>query len=165
MGNKSKTYRIYDKTTKQWYEIPEDQYREYDRWRTALRKRMQYRGECFCPRSKWWLCDGNCLDCELHNNTTVSLDDPLPCGDGTLADYVPDSAPFIEEVLSEKAQLDQLFERLQELMPETKRIGELREEGLSDEAIADIVGIKRTTFLSHLKKAEGKLSQEFPDWF
>ena len=106
MGNKSKTYRIYDKTTKQWYEISEDQYREYDRWRTALRKRMQYRGECFCPRSKWWLCDGNCLDCEFHNNTTVSLDDPLPDGEGTLADYVPDDAPLIEEVLSEKAELD-----------------------------------------------------------
>jgi DNA-directed RNA polymerase specialized sigma24 family protein len=164
-NNVNQSKRIYDKTTKQWYEIPEDQYREYDRWRTALRKRMQYRGECFCPRSKWWLCDGNCLDCEFHNNTTVSLDDPLPDGEGTLADYVPDDAPLIEEVLSEKAELDQLFERLQELMPEAKRIGELREEGLSDEAIADTIGIKRTTFLSRLKKAEGKLSQEFPDWF
>ena len=163
--NDNQSKRIYDKITRTWYEVPEDQYREYDRNRTALRKRMQYRGECFCPRSKWWLCDGNCLDCEFRNNTTVSLDDPLPGGDGTLADYVPDGAPLIEEVLSEKAELDQLFERLQELMPEAKRIGELREEGLSDEAIADIVGIKRTTFLSRLKKAKGKLSQKFPDWF
>lgn len=157
--NDNQSKRIYDKITRTWYEVPEDQYREYDR------KRMQYRGECFCPRSKWWLCDGNCLDCEFHNNTTVSLDDPLPDGEGTLADYVPDDAPLIEEVLSEKAELDQLFKRLQELMPEAKRIGELREEGLSDETIADIVGIKRTTFLSRLKKAKGKLSQEFPDWF
>jgi DNA-directed RNA polymerase specialized sigma24 family protein len=163
--NDNQSKRIYDKTTKQWYEIPEDQYREYDRSRTALRKRMQYRGECFCPRSKWWLCDGNCLDCEFHNNTTVSLDDPLPDGEGTLADYVPDDSPLIEEVLSEKAELDQLFARLQELMPEAKRIGELREEGLSDEAIADIIGIKRTTFLSRLKKAKEKLAKEFPDWF
>jgi DNA-directed RNA polymerase specialized sigma24 family protein len=157
--------RIYNKTTRTWYEVPEDQYREYDRWRTALRKRMQYRGECFCPRSKWWLCDGNCLDCEFHNSTTVSLDDPLPDGEGTLADYVPDDAPLIEEVLAEKAELDQLFARLQELMPEAKRIGELREEGLSDEAIADIIGIKRTTFLSRLKKAKEKLAKEFPYWF
>jgi DNA-directed RNA polymerase specialized sigma24 family protein len=163
--NDNQSKRIYDKTTKQWYEIPEDQYREYDRWRTALRKRMQYRSECFCPRSKWWLCDGNCLDCEFHNSTTVSLDDPLPDGEGTLADYVPDDAPLIEEVLSEKAELDQLFARLQELMPEAKRIGELRKEGLSDEAIADIIGIKRTTFLSRLKKAKEKLAREFPDWF
>jgi DNA-directed RNA polymerase specialized sigma24 family protein len=68
-------------------------------------------------------------------------------------------------VLSEKAELDQLFTRLQELMPEAKRIGELREEGLSDEAIADIIGIKRTTFLSRLKKAKEKLAKEFPYWF
>lgn len=51
MTKESKKYRIYDKTTKHWYEIPENQYREYDRWRTALRKRMQYRGKCFCPRA------------------------------------------------------------------------------------------------------------------
>lgn len=89
----------------------------------------------------------------------------LPDSEGTLADYVPDGAPLIEEVLSEKSELDQLFKRLQNLMPEAKRIGKLREEGLSDEAIADIVGIKRTTFLPCLKKAKGKLSQEFPDWF
>ena len=91
---------------------------------------MQYRGECFCPRSKWWLCYDNCLDCEFHNNTTVSLDDPPPDSEGTFADYVPDGAPLIEEVL-EKSELDQLFKRLQKLMPEAKRIGELREEGSS----------------------------------
>lgn len=65
---------------------------------------MQCRGECFCPRSKWWLCDGNCLDCEFRNNTIISLDDPLP-----------DNAPLIGKVLAEKAELDQLLERLQEL--------------------------------------------------
>lgn len=131
MEKESKTYHIYDKTTKQWYETPENQYREHDCLLTALKKRMQYRGERFCPRSKWWLCDGNCLDCEFRNIAAVSLDDPLPDGEGTLADYVPDGAPLIEEMLSEKAELDQLFERLQELVPEAKRIGELREEGSS----------------------------------
>lgn len=172
-NNDNQSKRIYDKTTRTWYEAPEEQYREYDRWRTALRKRMQYRGECFCPRSKWWLCDGNCLDCEFHNSTTVSLDDPLPDGGGTLGDYVPDDAPLIEEVLADEAELAQLLKRLQELMPEAIQIGKLREDGLSDEAIADIIGIKRTTFRSRLEKAREKLceefpeamSEQFPDWF
>ena len=86
---------------------------------------MQCRSECFCPRSKWWLCDGNCLDYEFRNNTIISLDDPLPDGEGTLA--VPDNAPLIGEVLAEKAKLNQLLERLQELMPEAKRIGALQD--------------------------------------
>mgnify|MGYP000137681442 FL=1 len=88
---------------------------------------MQCRSECFCPRSKWWLCDGNCLDYEFRNNTIISLDDPLPDGEGTLADYVPDNAPLIGEVLAEKAKLNQLLERLQELMSEAKRIGALQD--------------------------------------
>lgn len=88
---------------------------------------MQCRSECFCPRSKWWLCNGNCLDYEFRNNTIISLDDPLPDGEGTLADYVPDNAPLIGEVLAEKAKLNQLLERLQELMPEAKRIGALQD--------------------------------------
>ena len=44
-------------------------------------------------------------------------------------------------------------------MPEAKRIGELRRKAF-DEAIADIIGIKRTTFLSRLKAKE-KLAKEF----
>lgn len=78
---------------------------------------------------------------------------------------MPDDAPLIEEVLADEMMLAQLLHRLDELMPEARRIGELREEGLSDEAIADIIGIKRTTFLSRLKKAKEKLAREFPDWF
>ena len=69
--------------------------------------------------------------------------------------------------------LTQLLKRLQELMPEAIQIGKLREDGLSDEAIADIIGIKRTTFRSRLEKAREKLceefpeamSEQFPDWF
>lgn len=165
MSKKSNSFRIYDKNTRTWYEVSEDQYKEYDRKRTAYRKRMQSRGECFCPRNKWWLCDCCCLDCEFHNNKGVSLDEPLPDGEGTLADYIPDNAPLIEDVLADKAELEQLIKRLQELMPEAIKIGELRLEGLSDETIADIIGIKRTTFRSRLNKVKEKLSEEFPDWF
>ena len=50
-------------------------------------------------------------------------------------------------------------------MPEAVEIGRLRQDGLSDEAIAEIIGIKRTTFLSRLKKAKEQLATEFPDRF
>ena len=43
-----------------------------------------------------------------------------------------------------------------------QRYGATCKDGLSNEAIADIVGIKHTTFLSRLKKAKWKLPQEFP---
>jgi DNA-directed RNA polymerase specialized sigma24 family protein len=45
------------------------------------------------------------------------------------------------------------------------QIGQLRQDGLSDEAIADIIGIKRTTFRSRLAKVKAVLATEYPDFF
>lgn len=64
MNNKEKASRIYDKQTRTWFEVTPEQFEEYDRWRTRIRKREQYHKRCMCPRSKWWLCDGMCQDCE-----------------------------------------------------------------------------------------------------
>ena len=50
-------------------------------------------------------------------------------------------------------------------MPEAEEIGRLRMNDLSDEAIADIIGIKRTTFRSRLAKAKVILAEEYPDFF
>lgn len=84
-SNGNQSQRIYDKTTRTWYEVSEDQYREFDRWRTNLRKREQYWGCCFCPRGKWWLCDGNCVDCKFHTRNKAPLDDQLPAAKGRTA--------------------------------------------------------------------------------
>ena len=149
-NNENNVKRIYDKQTKTWFEVSPEQYEEFDRWRTNLRKREQYHHRCMCPRSKWWLCDGMCQDCEFHApGDTLSLDMPVSNEDGdevTLLDTLVDPAPTIE---SKAACL----------------CGKLRQEGLSDAAIAEIIGIKRTTFLSRLKKAKEQLATEFPDRF
>ncbi len=167
--NENNVKRIYDKQTKTWFEVSPEQYAEFDRWRTNLRKREQYHGRCMCPRSKWWLCDGMCDDCEYHAaGNILSLDIPTSNDDGdevTLLDLLEDPSLSIEGVICDKAELDQLFNRLNDLMPEAVQIGKLRQQGMSDEAIAKIIGVKRTTFLSRLKKAKEQLAAEFPDRF
>ena len=98
----------------------------------------------------------------------LSLDYTVENEDGDACsplDAIPDPAPLIEDVICDKAELDQLFDRLNELMPEAVQIGKLRQECLSDEAIAKIIGIKRTTFRSRLEKAKAQLTSEFPDRF
>ncbi len=62
----NKDNHIYDKQTRIWFDVTPEQFQEYDRWRTRIRKREQAHGHCMCPRSKWWLCDGMCQDCEFH---------------------------------------------------------------------------------------------------
>jgi len=110
-----------------------------------------------------------CDDCEFHApGDILSLDMPTSNDDGdeaTLLDMLEDPAPSIEEVICDKAELDQLFDRLNELMPEAVQIGKLRQEKLTDEEIAKVIGIKRTTFRSRLEKAKAQLASEFPDRF
>ena len=71
----------------------------------------------------------------------------------------------VESIAEDKIELEHLFARLNELMPEAVKIGELRQKGLSDEKIADNIGIKRTTFLSRIKKIKELLKSEYPDLF
>lgn len=146
--------RIYDKGTRTWYEVPEDQYQEYNRNRTSLRKRMQYHHECTCPRSKFWLCDGMCDDCEFHISRTISLDEPIPDGEGTLGDYIPDKAPTPEEISSDRDLLNRLIARLRELDLDADKIIELWSENpnLSDRKIAEAIGRPQKTFSDRMKK-------------
>lgn len=168
-ANKSKTYRIYLKSTKEWVDVPEDYYREHTRYYDAFRKKAQYHGQCVCPKNKFWLCDGDCYNCEFHragDMLSLNYDNENEDGDTcSPLDTVAEAAPLLDEIVSDTATLQQLFERLRELMPEAEEIGRLRMAGLSDDAIADAIGIKRTTFRSRLKKAKEMLAPDYPDFF
>lgn len=162
--------RIYDKGTKQWFEVTPEQFREYDRWRTRLRKRMQYHGLCKCPRSKWWLCDGVCDDCEYRciPGNIISIDKPVESDSGdemSLHDVIPDPNSLFESAVCDQDELKQLLKRLAELIPEASEIGQLRLQGLKDEDIADAIGIKRTTFRSRIEKARAALREEYGEDF
>ena len=158
--NQSQPNRIYLKSTREWVEVSEEVYREHTRFHDA---------QCVCPKNKFWLCDADCLTCEFRRaGDHISLDYTTENEDGDTCsplDALADTAPSIEDVICDKAELDQLFARLNELMPEAQDIGKLRQKGLTDEAIAEVIGIKRTTFRSRLAKAKKQLAAEFPDRF
>ncbi|MDK2966084.1 sigma-70 family RNA polymerase sigma factor [Lacrimispora sp.] len=135
--------------------ITEEQYRSLypDIW--ATQKREQYHGRCMCPKYYLWKCDGQCDLCEYHAPDTVSLDEPLPDGNGTLGDYIPDRSKPMEEVIADRMLLEQLFARLRELDPEADTIIQLwkdHPEGISDRAIARELGRPQKTFADQMKK-------------
>lgn len=80
-------------------------------WR--IRNREQNHGCCMCPKCYLWKCDGQCDLCEYHAPNTVSLDQPLPDGEGTLSDYIPDNSPSIEDIVADRQLLAQLIAGLQ----------------------------------------------------
>lgn len=167
--NQRKQYCIYLMATCERMEVSEEIHKGHTRFHDAYRKRHQAHSQCICPKNKFWLCDADCLTCEFrHAGDHLFLDYTTENEDGDTCsplDALVDPAPSIEEVICDKAELEMLFDRLNELMPEAKAIGLLRQEGLTDEAIAEVIGIKRTTFLLHLQKARKQLAAEFPDRF
>jgi len=84
-----------------------------------------------------------------------SLDQPLPDGNGTIGDYIPDTRKPMDEVIADRMLLEQLFARLRELDPEADTIIQLWQdhpEGISDRAIARELGRPQKTFADQMKK-------------
>ena len=162
-------YKIYLPHEKQWVEVTQEQYHAYYRDIWAARKRAQKHRQCMCPKSKLWLCDGDCLICKFRApGDSLSLDLPYENENGeerSLLDMLADQSASIDDVVTDQIMLDILFQRLGEIMPEARDIGDLRLAGLSDAEIADEIGIPRTTFLYRLKKAKELLQNEYPDLF
>jgi hypothetical protein len=153
--NQSKQNRIYIKSAKAWFDVPEDQYQAYDRRVCAIRKRMQYHGECICTKRNFWLCDGMCQDCVFYRPAAVSLNTPLPDGDGTLEDYVPGNAPTPEEIVSDKLLLESLIDHLREIDPDADQIIQIwkdNPDGISDRKVAQMLGRAQRTFAYEMKK-------------
>lgn len=160
-----KPHRIYLKSSKEWVEVTEEVYRPYIRECDATRKRNQSHGRCACPRKKFWLCDADCLNCEFRRTGDVlSLDYELAREDSdalTMLDTLADPSLSAEDIVADLDELSHLLHRLAELMPEAIKVGILREQGLTESAIAAELGIPRTTLRSRLAKARDQLADEF----
>lgn len=165
----TRDYKVYLPRLKEWVEVTKEQYYGYYRDIWATCKRAQAHGQCMCPKSKLWQCDGDCLACQYRAvGDTLSLDYTYENESGeefSMMDKLQDESVRIEEIVTDKAVLEQLFNQLDEIMPEARRIGELRLAGLTDTEIAKVLGVARTTFLSRIKKAAELLKGEYSDMF
>ena len=126
-----------------------------------IRMKAQAHGQCVCPQSKVWVCDGDCLVYEYRRSGDMaSLDIPIgEDGEGTLLDMVPDEAPSIESVIADRDLLDRLFARLRELDPDADTIIAMwMDDGnVSDRAIAKALGRPQRTFADQMKKYRTEL--------
>lgn len=139
-------------------EITEAQYRALYPEIWATQKREQHHHRCMCTRKYLWKCDGNCDLCEYHAaGDMLSLDVPTEDGNANMYDTIPDTAPTMEDVLSDAMLLEQLIARFRELDPDADRIIELLGDELSDRKIAEHLGRKQRTFTDQMKKIRTEL--------
>lgn len=160
MKNTVNQSRIYDKTLKTWIDVPADYYLEYDRERTAFRKRMQDHGRCCCPRSKWWLCDTFCDKCVFRRvGDLISIDATEGDDDVYMLDHLEAAGPRMEDVVADRDLLARMVKRLRELDPEADAILALWQEDstMSDRAVARALGRPQHTFADQMKRYRTEL--------
>ena len=139
-------------------EITEAQYRALYPEIWATQKREQYHHRCMCTKKYLWKCDGNCDLCEYHAaGDLLSLDMPLEDGNSNMYDSIPDTAPTMEDVISDAIILELLIAKFRELDPDADRIIEMLSDEKSDRAIAEQLGRKQRTFADQMKRYRTEL--------
>lgn len=141
-------------------EITEAQYRALYPEIWATQKREQHHHRCMCTRRYLWKCDGNCDLCEYHAyGDMLSLDVSTEDGNANMYDTISDTAPTMEDVLADRLFLEQLFDRLKELDPDSNTIIQcwLDDYRISDRAIAEKLGRPQRTFADQMKKIRTEL--------
>jgi len=165
MSNEAKKYFIPIDGTP--IEVSEEVYRAYYQpiWNT--RYHAQKSGECHCTKAQLWKCDGVCPGCPFYAaGKKVSTDTPIGGEEDeiTLGDTLADDAPVPDSILMDKELLDALYDELNHLDPEGKRICELLMYH-SERESADIMGMARSTFKRHWAKIQTQLQDKLKDYY
>lgn len=152
----NREYNIYIRSTQEWIPVTEEVYRAYYRDIWAIRKRAQNHGQCYCPKSKAWICDGDCGLCEYRTTGDMySLDFTTSDEDGnerSMLDDLRDDSPDAQSIAEDKELLAALRKKLLELDPDGRRICELLMDGKTERDIASIMGFASQSSVSHRKR-------------
>nr|DAW08177.1 MAG TPA: RNA polymerase sigma factor [Caudoviricetes sp.] len=148
-------------------EVSEEVYRAYYRpiWNT--RYHAQKNGECRCTKAQIWKCDGVCPGCPFYAaGKKVSLDTTIGGEDDdlTLGDTLADDAPTADSILMDEELLKALYDELDRLDPEGKRICALMMHHSEREA-AEIMGMARSTFKRHWAKIRPVLQDRLKGYY
>ena len=148
-------------------EVSEEIYRAYYQPIWNARYHAQKNGECRCTKGQLLKCDGICPGCRFYAaNKQVSIDTPIGSEDDelTLGDMLADEAPTSDSILMDKELLEALYDELNRLDPEGRRICDLMMYH-SERESADIMGMARSTFKRHWAKIKSELQDKLKDYY
>jgi len=160
--NQSNTNFIYSRSLKKKIPCTEKQFQDFYREADRVWHKEHYHERCLCPYERKWVCDGDCEICKHHiGYGELSLDAPNTEDGKTLADTIEDEVtPRFEDIAEDSLLLNQLIARLCELDPDGATIVQIWQdhpEGISDRAVAKLLGRPQRTFADQMKKYRTEL--------
>lgn len=140
----------------------------YRNMQDAMRIKQHRHGECCCPRAKWYKCTTDCATCEYRIDNNFSLDgiysnDGDEYGDEFLFQQTKNEYVSFETSYTDNEERKLIIKRVYEIMPELIEFGRLKLEGYTYSKISEMLGIKRSTLDSRIKKVYSIIIKEFPD--
>ena len=143
-----------------WVQYDEETYMELRRERLRKCVRMRRQKRCLCAQKEQWRCDGTCEGCPYKKALETSFDCIIKGTDGlTFGDILTDEKDY-ESTYIKKMYCEDVLKKLDEIMPEARKIGMMRLEGKSDREIALALGINRMTMARMLARAKEALQVE-----
>ena len=152
-------YRIFQRGIPacDWMEVTKEEYIAYWNGVDAFRMAQVRDNACGCPKSKIRYCDCDCLMCPYYKwERGDSLDAPIVDDEGnedTLMDRLEDmNTQTPEEALLEKAELEQLYQAIEELCEEDRTLMIMTLKGRDWKQIAKVLGLKRQSNVAKRKQ-------------
>ncbi len=139
----------YIKVNRELIPVTEELYQIASQWKEKERNRARRDGEC--GQSDYRYCKGDCNTCgwRTSGHRNISLNELMEDhADDKNAEFI-DTNPLVEDIVSDQLLLEQLYQQLDQLIPNGARVFQMRANHFSEREIAQTLGIKAQSTLNY----------------
>ena len=139
----------YIKVNRELIPVTEEIYQMVSHLNDKERNRARRDGEC--GQSDYRYCKGDCSTCgwRTHGHHNISLNELMEDhDDGKTAEFI-DNKPLVEDIVSDHLLLEQLYQQLDQLIPNGARVFQMRANHFTEREIAQTLGIKAQSTLNY----------------
>ena len=157
----------YIKVNRELIPVTEEIYQMVSHLNDKERNRARRDGEC--GQSDYRYCKGDCSTCgwRTHGHRNISLNELMEDhADDKTSEFI-DNNPLVEDIVSDHLLLEQLYQQLDQLIPNGARVFQMRAYHFTEREIAQELGIKaQSTLNSRIRKMDDYIRahrEEFED--
>ena len=157
----------YIKVNRELIPVTEEIYQMVSHLNDKERNRARRDGEC--GQSDYRYCKGDCSTCgwRTHGHRNISLNELMEDhADDKTSEFI-DNNPLVEDIVSDHLLLEQLYQQLDQLIPNGARVFQMRAYHFTEREIAQELGIKAQSTLNYrIRKMDDSIRahrEEFED--
>ena len=139
----------YIKVNRELIPVTEEIYQMVSHLNDKERNRARRDGEC--GQSDYRYCKGDCSTCgwRTRGHRNISLNELMEDhSDDKTSEFI-DNNPLVEDIVSDHLLLEQLYQQLDQLIPNGARVFQMRANHFTEREIAQALGIKAQSTLNY----------------